>query len=229
MKASISVSIGLVMSLACSASAGEAGRGLVFGIGLGPAQTSFSDAANLSFAVGPAVGMDGYCSYGYCTFSERRLGRVVPRNSVPADAARVVPLPAREKGMGVSFVFGWAFSPKLAALADGDLAGGLGAESFDNELVGFVLRYSPRPRLWVEAGPAFGELAYHYDSQSFDNGSVDRAGRTEGEGALVAAGVELVRKEKWRLDLQARVGAMWYEHHRATNFSLQLGVSRRRS
>lgn len=121
----------------------------------------------------------------------------------------MVSFPTSQDSGVPSFVAGWSFSPRFAVLIDGELAGGLEDERFDNIVVGLVVRYSPAPRVWVEAGPAFGQLEYRYDINSFEQGITDTAARVEGEGLLAAVGFEIARKPTWRVDAQARVGMVW--------------------
>lgn len=196
------------------------GRGFVLGVGFGAARVDFGGAEDLALVIGGPTGTLTFPSGGGTI--EVRRGQIVSRSLVPADAEGVVPIPSNENGLGISFQAGWSFSPRFAALLDFDIAGKL-HDSFDNFIVGIVARYSPTSRVWIEAGPAFGELRYG------SSGSVvhDFAGR--GSGVLVGVGVAIVKRPVWYLDVQARAGTLWYEQFRATNVSAQLGVSRRRS
>lgn len=205
------------------------GRGFIWGLSFGPGQTSFGGADRLALFVGAATATEGSCVASSCIVTQVRSGRVAPRDSTLPGTRRVVPFPTSQNGGVMSLVAGWSFSPRFAALIDGELAGGWGDERFDNIVGGFVFRYSPAPRVWVEAGPAFGQLEYRYDINSFEQGITDTAARVEGEGLLAAAGFEVVRKPTWRVDAQARLGMVWYQGLRATNLSVQLGIHRRRS
>lgn len=191
------------------------GRGFMFGLGLGPGRVSFSGAENLAVVIGGPT-RRRTVSYLGTTF-EVATGEVVSRSLVPADAERIVPIPSSDNGLGLSLHVGWSYSPRWAALLEFDGSGGY--EGFTNYVGGLVARYSPASRVWIEAGPAFGDLGY--DS----NVNIEGVG----VGALVGAGVEMVKKPKWRLDLQVRAGTLWYRQFRATNTSAQLGISRRRS
>jgi hypothetical protein len=228
MKPMIGRCLGALMLVAVPASAADAtnpitpreGRGFVLGMGFGAARVDFGGAEDLALVIGGPTGTLTFPSGGGTI--EVRRGQIVSRSLVPADAEGIVPIPSNENGLGISFQAGWSFSPRVAALLDFDIAGKL-QDSFDNFVVGFVARYSPTSRLWIEAGPAFGELRYG------SSGSVvhDFAGR--GSGVLVGVGVAIVKRPVWYLDVQARVGTLWYEQLRATNVSAQLGISRRRS
>ena len=195
------------------------GRGFVLGFGFGAARVDFGGAEELALVIGGSTGTLTFPSGGGTI--EVRRGQIVSRSLVPADAASVVPIPSSENGLGISFQAGWSFSPRFAALLDFDIAGKL-HDSFDNFIVGIVARYSPTSRLWIEAGPAFGELRYG------SSGSVvhDFAGR--GTGVLLGVGVAIVKRPVWYLDVLARAGTLWYEQLRATNISAQLAISRRR-
>lgn len=196
------------------------GRGFVFGMGLGPSQIRFGRAEDLALVIGGATGTLTLPYAG--TSFELRAGRVVPRALVDAAPDLLVPIPSSQDGAALSLQFGWSFSRRFALLVDIDGSGGW-SDSFSHLLGGFVMRYSPAPRLWLEAGPASGDLSYGFGKSI----AQDVAGR--GTGILVGAGVALVRKPMWMLDLQARSGTLWYEQFRATNLSVQLGIIRRRS
>jgi hypothetical protein len=192
----------------------------MFGVGLGPSQLRFDGAEDLALVIGGTTGTLTVPLGG--TSFELRAGQVVPRALVAAAPDLVVPIPTRQDGAAFSLQFGWSFSQRFAVLADFDANGGW-SDSFSHLLAGLVLRYSPASRLWLEAGPAAGDLSYGFGQSIAEN----VAG--SGTGILVGGGVALVRKPMWMLDLQARYGTLWYEHFRATNLSVQLGIIRRRS
>jgi hypothetical protein len=191
----------------------------MFGMGLGPSQIRFGGAEDLALVIGSATGTLTLPRGG--TF-ELRAGQVVPRALVDVAPDRLVPIPSRQDGAALSLQIGWSFSRRFALLVDIDDSGGW-SDSFSHLLGGVVMRYSPAPRLWLEAGPASGDVSYGFGKSIAQN----VAGR--GTGILVCAGVALVRKPMWMLDLQARSGTLWYEQFRATNLSVQLGIIRRRS
>ena len=195
------------------------GRGFMFGLGLGPGRVSFGGAKDLAVVIGGPTRRRTVNLYG--TTFEVATGEVVSRTLVPADAESIVPMPSTDSGLALSLHVGWSYSPRWAALFEFDGAGGY-EDSFTNFIGAFVARYSPASRVWVEAGPAFGDLGYNLNGSLVDIEGV-------GGGALVGAGVEIVKKPKWRLDVEVRAGTLWYREFRATNISAQLAISRRRS
>jgi hypothetical protein len=189
----------------------------------------FSDADRLALFVGPPTGTEGGCSFGTCFFTQVRSARVAPRGAVVPGAERVVAIPATESVGSLSVVAGWSFSSRIAALLDVELASRWKGDGFEHVLGGVVLRYSPAWRLWVEAGPSFGDLEYIFNSGTFELGLTNEAARVHGEGVLAAAGYEIAKKRTWRVDLQVRGSAMWYDELRTTTVSVQVGIHRRRS
>jgi hypothetical protein len=219
--------IGFAIAVALQAHAAEPssppkpreGRGFMFGVGLGPSQMRFSGAEDLALVIGGPT-QTITLPHGGGTL-ELRSGEIVSRTLVPPGTTGVVPFPASQNGAALSLQFGWSFSRRFAVLLDFDVGGGWD-NSFNHLIGGPQLRYSPSSRLWIEAGYASGELAYGFSK------SVAHIPDTGG-GIFVAAGVPLVRKAMWMLDLQARSGTLWYKQFRATNLSVQLGIIRRRS
>lgn len=224
----------LVLAMATVASAQgpsptrpAAGRGFVFAGGLSGGQISFPASSAFSLAVGD---VSSYSAVG-STLLETRSARVVPSGaSVGAD--RVVPFPAREGGFGLVMDLGYAFSPRLAVLVDVDLLAGVSSESFSQIMGGFVVRYSPTSRLWVQAGPASGEVNYGFTNPGDTTtglpgvSATTEDGAVSGHGFLAAAGVSVLRKPSWSLDVQARYGKCWYQGFQGTNLSLAVTVGR---
>lgn len=194
------------------------GRGFMIGIGLGPSRTHYAGAEDRVLVVGgrtgtiPLLGGDSL---------EARTGEIVPRALVPANAEGVVPVPINQGGATLSLQVGWSFSPRLAVLLDVEANGGWN-DSFNHVVGGPMVRYSPHSRLWVEAGFASGELNY-----GFANSVVKIPGA--GKGFLVAAGVVLVTKPMWMLDLHLRSVPLWYDQFHTNSVSAELGIIRRRS
>jgi len=193
------------------------GRGLMFGLALGPSDTHFGGAEDLVLVIGgptgtiPLLGGESL---------EARAGELVPRTLVPVDSEGVVPM-RNQRGAAASLQFGWSFSRRLAVLLDFEANGGWD-DSFNHVMGGPQVRYSPTSRLWVQAGPALGELSY-----GFSSSVVRIPGR--GKGFLVAAGLILLRRPMWLLDVQVRSLPLWYDQFHANNMSVQLGIIRRRS
>ena len=218
---------GLMMAVALCAHAEDPpapaepreGRGFVIGGSLGPGRINFGGAEGLVLVIGESIGT---IDLGGGQSLDARAGKVVPRALLPADAEGLIPIPARQNGFALSAQIGWSFSRRLALLAEFDINGGW-SDSFNQVNGGLTLRYSPTSRLWLEAGPARGDLAYG----SGESVAQDVAGA--GSGFLIAGGVVLLRKPKLLLDIQVRSGTLWYDQFRATNLSVQLGVIRRRS
>ena len=197
------------------------GRGFIIGGGLGPSRLNFGGAEGLVLMTGKSIGTIVLLPSGETL--DRRAGRILPRALVPADAEGVVPIPARQDGAALSLQLGWSFSRRFAILADFDINAGWG-DSF-NQIVGAgVLRYSPTPRLWLQAGPATGDLSYGFSTRSV---AQDVAGT--GAGFLVAGGLVVLQKPRLLLDLQARCGTVWFDQFRGTSLSVQVGIMRRRS
>jgi len=218
---------GLMMAVALCARAEDPpapaepreGRGFVIGGSLGPGRLNFGGAEGLVLVIGESIGT---IDLGGGQSLDARAGKIVPRALLPADAEGLIPIPARQNGFALSAQIGWSFSRRFALLAEFDINGGW-SDSFNQVNEGLALRYSPTPRLWLEAGPARGNLAYGFA----ESVAQDVAGA--GSGFLVAGGVVLLRKPKLLLDIQVRSGTLWYDQFRATNLSVQLGVMRRRS
>ena len=117
---------------------------------------------------------------------------------------------------------GYAFSPRLAVLADVELLAPY-TDGFTQVVGAVAVRYSPSSRLWLEAGPATGELGYAYEGGTAGDGSI------QGAGVLAAAGVNVVRKPKWTLGLQARYSRIWYDGYQISSLSFGMSAGRVRS
>jgi hypothetical protein len=227
MKRALVVTFGLLMAVALRAQAEDPpppakpreGRGFVVGGSLGPGRINFGGAEGLVLVIGESIGT---IELGGGQSLDARAGKVVPRALLPVDAEGLIPIPARQNGIALSAQIGWSFSRRLALLFEFDINGGW-SDSFNQVNGALALRYSPTPRLWLEAGPAAGDLAYG----SAESVAQNVAGA--GSGFLVAGGVVLLRKPKLLLDIHVRSGTLWYDQFRATSLSVQLGVMRRRS
>ena len=231
-EASVYLVFGLVASVAAADTAGlppPRGRGFVFGISLGAGRTDFGGEHGLAIVVGESLGIqDDTSLFNDIPPLDLRAARIVPLTQVPPGAVRVKAIPGHQHGVGISVQMGWSFSPRVAALADVDFLAGGWDETIAQGMVGLVLRYSPHERLWFEAGPAQGDLSFGYTG---DNGLASSAQSVAGKGTgvLGGVGVAVLRKPSWLLDVQARVGTLWYEQIRATNVSVHLGWTRRKS
>src|SRR5437762_5985273 len=196
------------------------GRGFVIGASLGPGRMSFGSDEPLALVIGESIGTIDLRGGGTL---DAREGQLVPLAMVPADLkAMVVPLPSRQNEFAVSVEIGWSASRRLAILADFDLGGGW-SDSFTHLTGAAVVRYSPVRWLWLQGGPAGGDISYGFGK----NGVVqDIAGG--GGGFKVAAGIVVLQKRKLQLDLEVRSVTLWFDQLRATNMSAQMGVRRRR-
>ena len=193
-----------------------AGRGFIFGGALGGGQLSFGGARNLALALGPVEGQETISSWGSATTYDVRSAWVVPSGESAPGAEVVVPFASQGAG-GFSMHAGYAFNSRVALLTDV----GVWAGNFNECVGGFLLRVWPTSRVWVEAGPAFGDLAYAYEN------SVVRTGSLTGTGFSAVAGVSVVRHPRFSLDLEARLSRVTYEAgFRVNTFTVQLGASR---
>jgi hypothetical protein len=209
---------GLMLALAGRGEADE-GRGFVIGGGLGPTRLNFGGAQGLVLVLGDSLGR---IEFRGGDSLELRAGVIVPRTLLPSNVSDVVPVPAHQNGGVLSIQIGYSFSRRLALLADFDLNGGWD-NSFNQVMGAAAVRYSPARRIWLEAGPASGDLSYGFGSAVAQN----VAG--SGYGFLAAGGVVLMQKSKFQMDVQARSGTLWFDRFRITNVSVQIGVMRRRS
>ncbi len=210
------------------------GRGFVFGGTLMGGQMRFSGAEGLAVAVGDVTDYQAYSSFGVIAVTETRSARVTSKDNPPANADRVAAIPAQQSAAGLSMNAGWAFSRQVSVLADFQIMSGTTNEGFEQSTVGLLVRFSPASRFWVEAGPAYGDLQYHYKSATVSRvlaeaTTLTEAGAISGGGGLVAAGVSVVRKPKWSLDLHARYSRIFYEGFRGSNLCFGLTASKRPS
>lgn len=213
-----------LLSLAVSAGAQDSApnrRGFVFGGGFTAGGVTFAGAAGRAVAVGPVMSLT-VLPYGGGVVESRSIQVVDRFEAPPADAVWVVPFPKSANGVVLTMHGGFAFSPRLALLADVEVLAPY-ERGFNHLVIGAVVRVSPIRRLWVEAGPAASDLGYAYEGGATDSGAIT------GTGVLAAAGVTVVKKAKWTLDLQARYGKVWYDGFQARNLSFGLSVGRVRS
>jgi hypothetical protein len=110
----------------------------------------------------------------------------------------------------------------VALLADAEVMTSVD-DGFGNGVFALVLRCRPVRRVWVEAGPAGGDLGYGYQ----DTGS--KSNSITGSGFLAAGGIGVLAKARWTLDVQARHAKVWYPGFQARNVSVGLSIGRVRS
>jgi hypothetical protein len=197
----------------------EAHHGWIIGGGVTDGSMSFVGAEGKAVAVGPVT-----------SFVEG-AGELIPRRSLqvidasatpPPDTVHVVRFPDSANGMAGNAHLGYAFSPRLAVLMAADFMESEDT-NFATAVYSAVVRYRPLGRVWVEAGPATGQIRY-----SFQHGASEPDSIT-GEGLVAAAGVVILAKPKWTLDVQARYGNIWYEGFQGRNIAFGLSVGRVRS
>jgi opacity protein-like surface antigen len=187
------------------------GRGFVVGGALGGGQLSFGGAEDLALALSPVTGqVDGpYGSY------DTRSAWVVRKGESVPEAERFVPF-ADEAVGGFSMHFGYAFSSHVAVLLDV----GVWAGNFNQAVGGPQLRVWPARRFYVAAGASFSDLRYGYGD------SVGSGFGLDGSGFTVAAGVSMLRRARWSLDLETRYNRLGYDGFHASTLLLQVGASR---
>jgi hypothetical protein len=212
----------LMCSLAGSAAAqdGDAGeeRGWIFGGGITAGTTAFIGAEGLAVAVGPVEDVQ-VLPFGGGVVVERRLDLIDVSAAPPPDTVHVAPIPRFQRGGAVTFHGGYAFSPRVALLADGEFMASVN-DGFGNGVLATVLRYRPVRRVWIEAGPAAGDLGYGYGETGSKSNSIT------GTGFLAAGGISVLSRARWTLDVQARYAKVWYPGFEARNVSMGLSVGR---
>jgi hypothetical protein len=206
------------MAAAQSPTTRPSGRGFVFGGGLGGGRLSFPGAGDRALALSPVVGQK---SVGYGGTVDVRDAVVVAAGESVPEAALVVPFPESEGAAGLSMHAGYALNRRVAVLLQVGVASGVSDAAFSHATGAFVVRFWPASRLWLEAGPAFGDLGYGYED------SVVRSGAIKGSGFHGSAGVTLLRRARWSLDLEARYSSVGYDGLRVDTATFAIGASRR--
>jgi hypothetical protein len=197
----------------------EAHHGWIIGGGITDGSMRFVGAEEKAVAVGPVT---SFVESGTRLVPSRPLQVIDASATPPPDTVHVVRFPSSATGMAGNLHLGYAFSPRLAVLLAGDFMEAEDSE-FATAVYSAVVRYRPLGRVWLEAGPATGEISY-----SFQHGASE-ADSITGEGLLAAGGVSLLARPKWTLDVQARYAHIWYEGFQARNLSFGLSVGRVRS
>ena len=195
------------------------GRGFVWGAAIGGGSHSFPGGEGRLIAVSPIIKEAQY-SYGYYE-PATRSAKVVAAGAAPPDAEFAVPLPASEGAGGFSMHAGYAWSRRVALLAKVGLAAGYEEGSINHVVGGFVVRFWPASRLWVEAGPAMGDLTV-----ATGDGSQIYPGSITGSGYQARAGVSVVRKTRWTFDLEAGYSSLSYDGFKADTVTFAIGASR---
>lgn len=212
----------LMCSLAGSAAAQDGNasqeRGWILGGGITAGTTAFTGAEGLAVAVGPVEDVQ-VLPFGAGVVWERRLDLIDASAPPPPDTVHVAPIPRSQGGGALTIHGGYAFSPKVALLADAEFLTSVN-DGFGNGVLAAVLRVRPVRRVWIEGGPAAGDLSYGYG----DTGS--KSNSITGTGFLAAGGISVLSKERWTVDVQARYARIWYPGFEARNLSMGLSVGK---
>ena len=195
------------------------GRGWIIGGGFTGGNLSFPGADGKAVAVGPARFVPAPFGGGY---EERRLALIDASQTPPPETVHVARFPTSQGGAALTLHGGYAFSPRTALLVDAEFMGSP-RSGFGNAIAALVLRHRPLRRVWIEAGPASGDIAYSYE------GSQSETGAITGVGFLVAAGVSVLERPRWSLDVQGRYGRIWFDGFEGRNVSFGLSIGRVRS
>lgn len=210
----------LLGSLAAPAGAQDAnapsGRGWIIGGGLTAGNTAFTGGEGMAVAVGPVVEFQ-VLGVGGQVIAQRRLDLIDASTTPPPGTVHVAPIPRSQGGGALTVHGGYAFSPRVALLADVEVMTSVD-DGFSNGVFAAVLRCRPVKRLWIEAGPARGDLSYGYQD------TVSKSNSITGSGFLAAGGVSVMARERWTLDVQARYSKVWYPGFEARNLSVGLSV-----
>jgi hypothetical protein len=202
--------------------AAEAHGGWIIGGGITGGNTAFTGAEGLAVAVGPVVEVQ-VPLLGGPVMEERRLDLINATTLPPAGTVHVAPIPRKQAGGALTVHGGYAFSPRLALLADVEVMMSDTADGFMNGVFATVLRFRPVRRMWIEAGPALGDLGYSYQD------TVSKSDSISGTGFHAAGGISVLARERWTLDMQARYAKIWYQGFQARNLSVGLSVGTIRS
>lgn len=196
----------------------EAQRGWIMGGGFTDGRLTFVGAEGKAVAVGPVTSL---ANTGDALVPRRPLEVIDASAAPPPETVHVARFPGSANGLAGNVYLGYAFSPRLAVLSAGDFMQGEDSE-FGTAVVGAVVRYRPHSRVWIEAGPAVGEVTYSYQHGISEPDSIT------GEGFLAAGGISLLARPKWTLDVQARYAQIWYEgfQGRTVTFGMSVGSVR---
>jgi hypothetical protein len=219
--------VGMMLSVTATVHAKEParpadGRGWIFGGGISSGQMGFAGAEGKAVAVGEVVEhVGGFL--GTPLVAQRRIQVIDASVDPPAGTVRVAPFPTGVSAGGINLYGGYAFSPRVSVLADVELMATDGEEGFQHIVGGVVVRYWPARRVWIEAGPATGDVGYSLGAEGTKGNSIT------GPGVLAAAGLTVIKKPRWTVDLQVRYGRVWYDGFQGHNLSFGLSMGRVRS
>ncbi len=194
------------------------GSGFIWGASIGGGRLSFPGGSDDALALGPVEGRAPVPGTG-STVGVRDARVIGADTSAPA-AALVVPLPAAESAGGFSMHAGYAFSRRVAVLLAVGVSGGLAESDFNHAVGALVVRLWPAARFWLQGGPALGDLGYGSGDTVVAHQSIT------GTGFEGAAGVCVVRRPTWSLDVEVRYSRVGYEGFRASSVTFGLGATR---
>ncbi|MDX2092566.1 MAG: hypothetical protein SFX73_32175 [Kofleriaceae bacterium] len=111
------------------------------------------------------------------------------------------------KAGGLSGNLGWGFSPKLKGVFDVWYMGHTEDDvTLHHTIATFNARYHVVPAFWIQGGLGVASAGWRYD------GVINLEDRTENVAAIAfGAGLELVRRRSFALDLNLRVGVGLYD------------------
>jgi len=211
--------VGLAGSVQAQDANAPSGRGWIIGGGITAGTTAFTGAEGLAVAVGPVVDAQ---VFGGQLMEQRQLDLIDASAAPPPGTVHVASIPRSQGGGALTLHAGYAFSPRVALLADMEFMTSVD-DGFGNGVFAAVLRYRPARRVWIEAGPSRGDLAYGYQDAGSKSNSIT------GSGFLAAGGISVLSKERWTLDVQGRYAKIWYPGFQARNASVGLSIGRVRS
>jgi len=127
-------------------------------------------------------------------------------------------------GVGFNFDIGWRLNPRLGIFLDGY---GLGVDpDSDGEVLliqaiaTFGVQYWVSPPVWLKAGLGSAQ-------QSISGDEVETYETDTVAGLLLAAGYEVLSSPSFSVDLEARIGAGFYDENEGgtvTNMGIQVAV-----
>jgi hypothetical protein len=123
------------------------------------------------------------------------------------------------RGMAVDAWVGWFLRPRLALLYDVFVVLIADAEegySAGNVVASLGAQYWVTPTIWVKGGVGMAELVV---------ATYVGEGKTRGPGVTAGAGLELLRKGRFAIDIEARVSHGDFDGHGLTNFGVLLGAN----
>lgn len=188
------------------------GRGFFVGGGLLGGQLGWPGGDGLTLNVGEAIDTRTIPNAG-ATITVRDGALVDGSRAGEGKAVRTAPLPRTQGAAALTMHLGYAFSPRAALILSAEVVTSVD-DGFGTTMGGVVLRYWPASRLWIEAGPASGDMSYGYDLNVVEEFT------GTGYGARAALGLTVVERPRWALDVVGRVGTLRFDGFEARSFSV---------